>query len=443
MVLITLSATSLVAAQMDISFDILSLLPFTGNSVENADDISTPKQRLGFSHMIASLLAVDHFNSRNATIVPELGNISGCNYILNIAFADSQGSGTGALAEVLRRAYNRTLPDAFVGGANDATALQLSAAGTSLKIPTLSYGGLDDRVVTQELYPYSSRTSSDATEMGTVLLSYLFYQQRNNYIGFLCASSDSALQIQAAIVDQTEIMGILTQWENFQPPLSSMGVPPQDLIDALTRLRDTGFLTIVLIVDDYATQLPLIAEAAQALGMTSSKKYFWLVGGDIDLDFFAQNSSNEPLNQSVASLLEGSVTIQALDGFTANPASDKFLSTWHERYNFLINQSKSLSPVKAADAAFLAGDDGYLMEANPEAGSSFIFDAIMTLGLGLCESKTSQGADLLTVIEGLNFRGASGPVEFGSSQEIPAGRSGSTVTFGAFNLFPPNGYVAE
>lgn len=428
------------AENLNEAFDILAIVPLTTVGPNHVFDLSNQ----GFSHLIASLLAVEHFNNRNTTIVPELSRIVACDYFLRISFADSRGSGLEALAEVFRHAYNKTLPDAIVGGADDSTALQLSAAGSSLQIPTVSYGGFDERVVTQSLYPYASRTAPGSSAMGKVILSYLFYRQRSNFLGILYAFTDVSLQIHGALMEQAKVSGISTQEAHYQPSRASLG-PPQDLVDSLKALMATGYTTIIFIADDHAKELPLVAEAAQNLGMTSNNSYFWVIAGNVDLDFFVTLSSANPQYQLVADLLTGSVAIQVLDGFTANSKDNTFLASWKDSDESLIRRSQSLNPLKAEHPELLPIIDGYSAGAYPAVGSSFVFDAIMSIGLGLCEGKNTNSADLIGFINRLTFVGASGLVEFNSSEDS-GGRVGDTVDYGAFNLFPPNksmqnGYV--
>jgi hypothetical protein len=89
-------------------------------------------------------------------------------------------------------------------------------------------------------------------------------------------------------------------------------------------------------------------------------------------------------------------------------------------------------------------DDDYFSTVDPEHSAGFLYDAVMSIGIGACLAGSQGGIDGLSHLRGIqssNFAGASGRVVYGEST-LSNGygvRNISSVMFAAYNLFSSGG----
>jgi hypothetical protein len=273
------------------------------------------------------------------------------------------------------------------------------------------------------------------TEVGEVATSFLFHQGRTNYIGILQAASDTALQLTEGIFASATKRGAEVDVVTYKLPVF-LG-SRRDIEGSMQRLKDTGFRTFVLIVETIEDELPLLADAADKFGLNNGD-YVWLIMGDIEIGFFS--SADASNNTNVIKLLKGTSHVKPLDRFTWDPTEDRFLKSWRSQNAAFAQKVKDKNPIQPESPGFFTADDDYFQTVDPEPGAGFLYDAIMSIGMGLClaEKMGNQSEWSIVVNTQLTeFQGATGPVSFGSSDAYPGGRAFGTLTFGAFNLLPP------
>lgn len=166
-------------------------VPFTNDSGQTMMSISGDPQRPnpGFVHMSAALLAIEHFNSRNTSIVKELANYSECPVQLSITtsnnnnnssssspslFFDTGGEdGHAASRSLFDAAWdtnendNNAMPSqpqpcAIVGPFQDVPALELSTMASASRIPLVAHRAYNSRVASPIYSPFSTLVSGRA-----------------------------------------------------------------------------------------------------------------------------------------------------------------------------------------------------------------------------------------------------------------------------------------
>ena len=391
--------------------------------------------------MAAALLAMNHFNERNPVVVPELAREEfakescGIHFDNSSLIEDTQGRGGQAVSVVLQQISNQNTPDAIAGAYHEEPALELSVVTSSLRIPFVAYGGSNLRVVTPHYFPYSSRTAADAIELGSVATSFLFHLGRTDKIGILQATSETASQLTVGILDSAKRRGAQVDVVTYVPPVFSGS--ENDVEDSVRRLKDTGFRTFVWIVETIEDELPRIADSVEKFGLNNGD-YLWLIMGDIEIDFFS--SSNATGNENIARLLQGSVFVKALDHFTWDPQQDRFLAAWRSQNATFVQELNTKNPIEPGSPGFYSADDDYFKKVDPEPGAGFLYDSIMSIGIGLCRAKEKGNFTEWSIVASTqlaDFEGATGPVSYGSNVAYPGGRAAGTLTFGAFNVLPP------
>jgi hypothetical protein len=501
---------------------LLSVFPFTVRGETTVTYYrNTPSRRrigtpLGFSHMAAFYMAMQHFNNRNPIVVPQLAALSlmeGCHEYFDLAnstVGDSQGSKEGALLAVLEQAFQGHRPHAIIDGYyfQEAPALQLAALADTLQVPLVSSGGYDMGLVAttttsttargssssssnssnnnssssstqqqQQQQPnFASRVFADGFALSIAAVQYLTHIGRNDYIGLLHSINPTSSQLQESIEFAAQQVwgGTMTmQAFSYVPPYYQAVMGNRRGIDtALAALVQTGYRTIVVILEDLLVEIPLLAKAAKNLNM-NRQDYVWILLGDFDVEFFVYyiEMASDP---DIAELLLGTAAIQPAEGFTQqglllgqnnddskmnDNASHKnddnaFLSAWaaQQGNQDMIDWLRSKYPIAQGLPGYYEPPDDFFQTLGPGIGSGFVYDAVMAVGLGLCataaaghqqgNATSSDGGDTSStlLVEGVrstSFDGASGHVEFEKDGMFSGRRVGHSVGFAAFNIRLP------
>jgi len=126
-------------------------LPFTNNgtaSVSFSSQSQSDRLNPGLAMLAAALLAMDHFNDRNATIVAELADFKDCNVRFdlssktNIGASSTKAFDTGTVGHMASRqmlAEGQTPPCAIAGPFNDVPALELSTLAQAAGLPQVAH----------------------------------------------------------------------------------------------------------------------------------------------------------------------------------------------------------------------------------------------------------------------------------------------------------------
>jgi hypothetical protein len=386
--------------------------------------------------MASYLMAVEHFNNRNPVVVSELANLGDCQVRLNITGGvwDTESSSSSAVAMLMKQIYNRQIPDIVIGGYHELPVNDLSVVTSGLRIPYIAYGSSSQRVVTPFFHPFSTRTSADKLELADNVLRYLFYWGRTNFISIFHASSDASTQLENAMASTMKDASVTFFTKSYVPPI--LRGDQEDIPKGVASLKQMGFRTIVLLVDEPVVELPMIAQAVEDMGMHDGS-YFWVIAGTFDMHFFRNvELVSDPIT---AKLLKGAAVVGALDGFMFDQG-DKFLSAWkslNESFITLVNEN---NPIQQGAPGYMFAGEDFFQTTFPGHGSSFVYDAVIAAGIGCCLADSPEEA--IKAIRSNDFVGATGKVRFGSDPMYPGGRSRGTLTFGAFNLLPPDGAAA-
>lgn len=219
--------------------------------------------------------------------------------------------------------------------------------------------------------------------------------------------------------------------------------PFQDIIkDVMT----TGYRTLVLTIDDADKDLPMIAEAVQAVRMDLTP-YFLVLVCNVDVQALKDAPVFITENAAVKKLLQGSLTLQPMDCFVFLGERDAFLQTWRSLNRTFVDRVVAANPVPKNKPGYYvsANADDYLKAINPTFGTGYLSDVIFSVGMGLCEARaaTDPGAELTaaeitTGIRSVRFVGATGRTRYASPEGglYPGSREGPTAIIGALNIDP-------
>jgi hypothetical protein len=139
-------------------------------------------------------------------------------------------------------------------------------------------------------------------------------------------------------------------------------------------------------------------------------------------------------------LLRGAAVVQPVENFVVDPEGDEFLKSWQSQGPDMVAEVNLLYPIKdPAEPGYFRGAPDYFRRTLPSVGSGFLFDAVISIGLGGCLARdesqnVTSSLDHLHGIRDVNFEGTTGRVIFKNTPSTPGSRKTSGLTFGAFNL---------
>jgi hypothetical protein len=271
---------------------------------------------------------------------------------------------------------------------------------------------------------------------------------RTDFVAVLHAMSETQIHQQTTLVSLMENLGMRTVSFGYIPIFSNLDsvmdvyMKENSLAANLAQLKDLGYRTIVVLSEPRELELviPTLAEEADKLGLTDGD-YLWCFYGGLDLAFIDDPEIQG--NSQIKKLLGGAAMVMPVDNFLANPSGDNFLSAWRTPSETYLERLEAFNPIPEGMPGYKYGDKDYFTNIGPEPGAGFLYDAVMSIGIGAClaQGQTElSGASHLAGIRAVNFTGASGQILYGDNPVIaPGTRKCETVTYGAFNLFPARG----
>lgn len=222
--------------------------------------------------------------------------------------------------------------------------------------------------------------------------------------------------------------------------------------------------------DELLFELETVANAAAQHGLIGPN-YVWSFNGMFSVRELVDAVTTLRHNTNVTNLILGSAVLRPLDGFQINPQGDAFLGAWRAQNATSLFSSVNVSSVDGTfmtTAAIEDPEDDYFQTTMPEPSSSFMYDAVMALGLSKCDVQRKVASRKQRVLKGqrtskeprkqrnlqqkhkkvsiasrnahvdavhdLEFTGATGDVTFRDSGSHPGNRERDTLTFGVYNI---------
>ena len=267
------------------SLSMLLALPLTYKGV--------PSISPGLLQLSTAVMAIEHFNQRDTSIVPELENIQDCPIQIDydkLILLDTETLESNALKKILSEKYDY-VPNVIVGPYNEIPALELSVMASSLRIPMISHRAMDHNFLLPNKHPMVTQVNPDLYAEVEFLGDYLVHTERKDYIAVLyAANSDSAIQrLEAFRGVATKKWGIQNirafGYYSKAMPLSSEAEVPT-IEEAFQKLAATGYRTVVWItsyIDD--DMVPVGMEASKHGLDTGNHLWVLLAAFQVDKPF--------------------------------------------------------------------------------------------------------------------------------------------------------------
>jgi 7 transmembrane sweet-taste receptor of 3 GCPR/Receptor family ligand binding region len=420
--------------------------------------------------MGAALLAMEHFNARNASVVPELASLvsESCPVQFELHASRFFDSGMGPSHVASRSLFEAGEPPcAIAGPSSDVAGRDLSVLAQAADFPIVLAKSYDLSSVQSLVSPYTSCVYPDAVVTAQRLVDFLRAKGRTNYVSVFYPLSNFGLQwkdVLDLVLDSYEMESYLQVMMNHN--VDSNMSEEQDLVTQnLRKVKERGFRTIVVPLDDPLWSIPLLARAADELQMNNGN-YFWVWLGDVAARHM--NDSSERHSPEVRRLMFGSAWMMAVEtvcltnGTSAgedDPSSgggnpDRFHHALTSQSADFVDRLNAVNPIPAGEPGHFAASPTFFTDMrnrSVELGAGFMYDAVMSIGIGACrsllDSSAGGGGDAgasadtvgLALLRGIrlaNFTGASGTVRFGDRRAAMGSRDSQTANFAALNLLP-------
>jgi hypothetical protein len=189
-----------------------------------------------------------------------------------------------------------------------------------------------------------------------------------------------------------------------------------------------------------------LAEAAVEVGLTNGE-YFFIWFGDFD-PFFG--SARE--GSAIREFLKGSIFMTPFEGHHLG-WQDPFYVAWKSQGKPEVDRLNGINPILPGEPGYFFAEDDYFTKADPEWGSSFLYDAIMATGMGAClamKENVDETSDVSvdTFVRGIrsvDFTGATGVVSFCEPEycDLEGARKHDGAIWGFLNNYPPGANMTE
>ena len=167
---------------------IIALLPFTNKGTKPNTQFSI---HVPVDHMAATLLAIDHFNSRDASVVSTLSSPSMASCDVTIptipgwTIMDDGDFTTNSVAGLLKAREERDICG-VVGPYRNKAALGAGHLSGAMEVPMLSYGAADSAKLGRlHLYPMTIKMTADEYDRADAVMDYLKNYKGRDYVTLL------------------------------------------------------------------------------------------------------------------------------------------------------------------------------------------------------------------------------------------------------------------
>jgi len=374
---------------------------------------------LGFSYAAAAQLAIDQFNARDASVVPEMAELTaGCTVTIpSQTVVDSQFADTSSSHGILFG--NRQEDDeddeesciassrwcAVVGPSGDRAASQSSALTSMLNIPQMIHN-TDDMMANRN--PSTITTVLNMHAKAKAIASYL---ENREYLTVINTDKPFTYDLAEHLLKVQATTGI------FRGGLVTMSHRQGDSVqERVLEAKNYGYKTILLALGT-PSELMDFAEALHMQGMLEDKEYLYvLLEEAVSLDSIEQIYDHQKAGSPIDRLLNGALVISRTDKFaleshhnqanevqdskTATSITDPFLKSWKaqnasmvERLNELVAVALKKSSKKTLDkkgSPLFQAPPSFFEDAIPAALSSYVFDSVMAVGIGACRQQRER-----------------------------------------------------
>jgi len=420
------------AVGADGSCKIFAMLPFSKKTNDAKDDSAAANAtnsslryqqwnnvtsiKYSFDALAATLMAIDDFNRRSSGIVRELADIVPYNCSVKLEdplVADTKWDADQSLLVAIDQSTASDGPPPLpgdgqrkllknldlcvvLGPASELPAAAVSTVTSALKVPQMVFNTASEQLLSVES-PTTVGVSLSVSGEATSLVEYLQRPGfRRDYLVVLsqpgvAKTSDFAEAVaEIGLTRGLTVVDVKLDSTLAEASLSTAADVDQEYKSAVHDILSTGIKTIFLNIPDTGTVVHF-ANIFEENGMFDDLDFLYVLSPEaFPTDRLPELIGEQPPGSPLSRLLSGAMVLDRLDGFRYQPPDiNGFLEAWRSMDASFVSRVKSLVP---RDAAQAVADDfnpgrSYFQDTTPSNYVSFIYDAVMTIGLGGCLEK--------------------------------------------------------
>ena len=392
-----------------------------------------------------ALLAVDHINTRNASIVgaETLSRIPE-NWKINYKLANTDFGPTGAMQGLAAwtscSANSLDRVNALVGVPSSKSAKIISTIADFYNLPVVSFGAIDSDLSDKTMYPTFSRTNPMTRPLFRALVGIIKHFGWSS-INILTLDSDRHIGMMSELIAAAneKDISVVSIFRFAKIESTEVAQDSEKLAQAVANLASTmrnssassGSLVTVLLAGDRDNLIGVLDHGMQQGIM--GEGFVWLNVDDISLPKMIKSFDTPSLRKSIAGFFNMAISPSsqhiadtALNTANRSSMRDEAIDEWGRKLesnselrcnNGLLPQTHAQCHLPWQDAVFAASS---LQEASADAAYfDYAYDAVWAAAIGLAAAAVSKDADadVTSYIRSAEFKGASGVVSFDANGE--------------------------
>lgn len=408
------------------------LMPFTAFRPDRI-----PVKNGVFQGAAAVLLAMEHLNTGNGTIVQEVEGLNDrCDIRFTGRMLDSALSQTEAVDQVItlisEDQLSPKLPCAVIGAARSAVSIPTSIITGLRGFPQISPISTSTQLDDASQFPLFGRTLPSDSGTAIPAILYLRYELGVKHLAILHVNdaygNAYALGLQLAAAEYAPDMVL----RSYDFPFEAT---PAIVERTIALLKDTEFRYFFGIIFSTAHYVPFMTEAFNQ-GIAGTGEHNWMFSDSVSTSIFAEPYVvDSPLHL----VSKGATRIGAVGGVPGIERYDLFLQSMNDLNNpDDIAYLQSKHPVYEDDPAFVPlqiAEDPEFFYKSTAGVVPFLYDAVIALGLAACSATTDEtffdGPKHFEQFTQTNFKGASGTNIYDS---VTGSRIASSARFTLLNV---------
>ena len=401
---------------------ILSIMP----STQVTDGVKSPATTNIYIEA-AGFLAMHHFNTRSDQVLPFLTDrLKNCNVYLTMDMKDSSFSAIQAShhlfdAVIRKHSLQYPRPVSILGDFRSSSSIPLSIFSGSYNIPHMNCASTSSTLDNKDQSPTFMRTVPTNAVDARAAALYFKQHLRLTRLGVLFIRDAYGSQFASDLAAAATAQDIIVKAVPYE------GGDVESIRRAMLELKGTGLKYIFGIMDSTSSFRMIVTEGINA-GIIGNPEYSWHFG-----DGFAPLLLPSFYNTTLLATVEEDRAIaQALSGIGVillspppYPAFEQAMADMgkdQELLDYYISRHDNVTTFQ-----------GFRFEAKPSLYQYTNYDAIMSLGIALCDSREEFITDeqMLLQVKSTQFEGVSGSVAF---DPVTGTRTSAGLVFNVMNV---------
>lgn len=404
--------------------------PISGNEVIPVCHVVNMNTFLhhGPAALVATTLALEHLNTGNGSIIPEVEGLSDrCPLRFTSEFIDTASNKLIAmerLIDVLQRDNEEQQPCAFLGNSFSPVSIATSVVTGIKGYPQVSVTSSSSQLDDKTIYPLFSRVGVSSDHYATPLVTLLYETMGVRNVAVVVTKDEDLQSLATGVLEQSLYTDLFTP--KFTLPANATALDYRHLMHGLDLQGILFMVTFVL-----PHQMEPMMDAALQHGVAGTGNHTWVHNG---LSFTAL-SPNRTLasNSTLAKVAQGSflyspsssVEVAGLNPFAL--AMDSLLTSEEDR-GYL---NSKLPSYFEADSSFSPSNS----VSNTDALAAMMYDSAILVGLSACSTSNPSnltGEEHYAAMLQTEFQGSSG---FVSLDHATGSRDVKSARFTLLNFF--------